>query len=195
MKEKQTTVEQAAGQSVAPTVSHGPLFGGLLFSLMLLLAGVALGMMGWGMYRGWRLSQEQAVLPSIALLPGEAAPLVEEKIPPTSTPAVPAPEEHAAETLKKAQETEIKVLNGGAAKGSATVVTTMLKKTGYIKVTTGNTIGDYTGVVVYFAPSFEAVATGLKETLTQSYPKVETKPALKENKETTQAPLTVILGK
>lgn len=197
MKEKQATTEQDGERADSPKISHEPLFGGLLFGFMVFLACVALGIMGWGVYRGWRSSQERAVLPSIVALPEEDRTKMDSAMenPVPVAPEVATETEMAATILKKAQDTEIKVLNGGAVKGSASVVTDVLKKSGYTKAVAGNTIGDYMGAIVYFAPDFEKEADIVKESLMKSYPKAETKPAIKENKETNQAPLTIILGK
>jgi hypothetical protein len=94
----------------------------------------------------------------------------------------------------KAKNTDIKVLNGGAAKGSAGVVAEALKKAGYTKVTTGNTLGDYTGTTVYFSVGLDQEAGAVKQALL-SWPATVTKEAPQGNKETAQAPLTVIVGK
>jgi hypothetical protein len=176
-------------------VSHGPLFGGLLLGFLILCILGALGFLGWSGYQGYRLQKNVAALPSIATLPkGEEPKTDVVVIPPEPT----KPEEKPTtsdETLKKAKGTEVKVLNGGAPKGSATTGADILKKDGFTKVTTGNTTLDYTGVTVYFAPDQGALATIVKDTLLKSYPKAVTKEALKDNKETSAAPLTVILGK
>ncbi len=177
------------------SVSHDPLFGGLLLGFLVLAFLGALGWVGWSGYQGYRLQKNEAMLPSIATLPKGEEPKTDVVVAP---PEPTKPEEKPTssdETLKKAKGTEVKVLNGGAPKGSATTGADLLKKEGFTQVTTGNTTLDYTGVTVYYATGNEALADVVKNTLLKSYPKTTIKEAVKENKETSGAPLTVILGK
>ena len=51
------------------------------------------------------------------------------------------------------------------------------------------------GTVVYFSDGLDGEADTVKKTLFKIYPKTETKPALKENAETTKGAITVIIGK
>lgn len=196
VQEEERKEELAPSESAS---SREPLFGALLFgSLLLVLFGI-LAVVGWGGYRGWRLNQEQASLASIRDLSLEEASSMEESSPseivaPQTELATSQSDENVS-LQTKAKGTEIKVLNGGAAKGSAGTLAEALKKEGYSKVTTGNTVADYTGVVVYFSSGLDQEAGLVKASLTPSFPKAETKEALKNNKETAQAPLTIILGK
>ena len=193
MAEKNVEVEAT---EVKPTpVSHGGLFGGLLLGFLILTLIGALGWVGWNGYQGYQHQKNMAMLPSIAALPKGEEPKTDVVVVP---PEPTKPEEKPAtseETLKKAKGTEVKVLNGGAPKGSATTGSDILKKDGFTQVTTGNTTLDYTGVTVYFATGNESLADVVKNTLLKSYPKATTKEAVKDNKETSGAPLTVILGK
>lgn len=199
MNEKQETKEE--GEVNNRDTSREPLFGALLFGGMILLVAAALGLIGWGVYSGWSIHQGAAALPSIGSLATEETTPEGSVMTEKKDESVVKTEETSsgtaltAEELKKSKTTDIKVVNGGAAKGSATVVAELLKKNGYTKVSVGNTLGDYTGVVVYFAAPQEKDALALKDALLKNYPKAEVKPAIKENKETTQAILTVILGK
>lgn len=196
MAEKQTeAVSQEAEKVVSSKSSREPFFGTLLFVLMLIVLATCAALLGWWGYRGFQANKEQAALPSISTLatkeevkePEEAK---EETVSPQKTDTV-SPEE----LLKKTKATDIKVLNGGAAKGSAGVAGEALKKDGYTKVSVGNTTGNYTGTIIYFATGLDQEAATLKTALQKTYPKAETKAALSDNKETTGAPLTVILGK
>lgn len=183
--------------TVSPTRrSRGPLFGSILFGMMILLVLGILVTGIWGGYRGYQMSQERATLPSIATLAvGEIGSEVADEPQETILQEATTPDARNEEGTKKARATTIKVFNGGAAKGSASVLAETLKKVGYTQVTIGNTIKDYSGVVVYFAPEVETEATIVKNDLLKTYPKVETKPAVVTNTETTQAPISVIVGK
>jgi hypothetical protein len=189
-EQRQNMVAPAASQVPA---SRESLFGTLLFTGMVFMVLVVLGVIGFWGYRSWQVNKEQADLPSIAALPmteeKQVTPPVKEE--PQETKEGPTPEE----VIRKAKGTEIKVLNGGAAKGSAAVVGDVLKKDGYTKVTVGNTTGNYTGTVVYFTTGLEKEAGVVKELLFKNYPKTVAQEALSNNKETSQAPITVILGK
>ncbi|MDP2838162.1 MAG: LytR C-terminal domain-containing protein [Candidatus Moranbacteria bacterium] len=182
--------------SATPTSSRESLLGTLLIGFLIVVVLAALALIGWGVYRGWHFTQEQTALPSIATLP-----IQPEEAPPqeaASDSVVAEQPLKAAGTeaiVKKAQGTDIKVLNGGATKGSAGAVTEILKKAGYTKATFGNTVNNYTGAVVYFATGLDQEAGALKDALIKTYPKIETRPALPTNKETTRTPLMVILGK
>lgn len=172
--------------------SHGALWGTLLFIIFWVSFLGVLVWLGWIGYRMWHQKQEEVSLPSIAALPTK--PVTEEQTPTPESPAVtPAPE------APKQSETnwgrDIKVLNGGAAKGSANTVADILKKAGYTKVAAGNSAGNYTGTVVYFATGLENEAAAVQKVLLKSYPKTETKAALKGNSDTAAAVITVILGK
>lgn len=193
--EEQPTPKNVEEKITTPTSSHEPLFGALLFGMMILLTLGAVGLIGWSAYRGFRMTEERGALPSIAALPAQEA--MPEKI---SEETVTEPKEtvsviSAEESLKKARGTDIKVLNGGAAKGSASVAAELLKKDGFTKVTTGNTTSDYVGVTVYFGSSVESEAEAVKNFLIKTYPKAEKKATPKDNKETTQASIVVVLGK
>lgn len=110
---------------------------------------------------------------------------------PTTTPAdtKPASSVTAAETL------DVKVLNGGAAKGSAVKVQDLLKKGGYVKTQATSATGDYTGTTVYYLGSNEANATAVQKLLLKDYPKAEVKIATSSSAENGSAPVVVILGK
>ena len=194
--EKQEAVDVPQA-SVGKVKSRGPLFGTLLFGSMILIVFAALGAIGWGVYKGYQMNKERVALPSIQTLPKEeivsevaatpkTVPTEESKVVPSATPS---------EDIKQAKATDLKVLNGGAAKGSATTAADILKKDGYTKVATGNTLADFSGVTVYHAAGLEKIAEIVKAALLKTYPNAAVKPAQKDKSETSLAPLTVILGK
>lgn len=190
--------EGVAPVEIAPKRSREPLFGTLLFVMITLVILAIVALLAWAGYRGFRLNKEQAALPSIGSLmleeKMEETVSKEEPQPVSETPTVPAATVDQT-IVQKAKASDIKVLNGGAAKGSASTAADVLKKDGYTKVTTGNTVKDYVGVVVYYAAGLEKEADAVKTTLIKTYPKVEAKAALKDNSETTQSVITIILGK
>ena len=86
-------------------------------------------------------------------------------------------------------------MNGGAAKGSAGSLADFLKKEGYNKITIGNTLNNYTGAILYYAPDVEKEVASIKENVAKKYPQIKTLPADIKNKETSVAQVTIILGK
>lgn len=185
-------------KSVSPVKkSKESLFGALLFTVIIVVILVLILAAGWGGYKGFRVNQEQAALPSIGSLAIEEQ-KTEATEPVKSTEGEKkeqATTNSETELRTKAKNTEIKALNGGAAKGSAGVVAEILKKDGFTKVVPGNTLKDYTGTVVYYAAGLEKEAGFVKEALIKSYPKAEVKAAIASNTETTQAPIVVIVGR
>lgn len=185
---KEAIVEQEAA---VPRSSREPLLGALLFGVLLIVTLAAIGGAGYAAYSGWKSGKERSARPSIAELAvkeREADP-APEAVAPASAP------ETAAQPAADAKSKEISVMNGGAAKGTAGTVAEMLKQAGFTKVTAGNTVKDYTGTVVYYAAGLEKEAASLKEALIKKYPTVSVSPAVAGNKETSMAPLTVIIGK
>lgn len=196
---EKTTAERVTEERVGSKHSNEPFFGTLLFSFLALILLAVVAGAAWGVYRGFRLNQEQTALPSIGSLSVQEE-KVETPEPPKTVKETPTSQENPqvapdATVLLKAKGTDVKVLNGGAAKGSAGTVAESLKKAGFTKVTSGNALKDYTGVTVYYAAGLDKEAQSLKMEVAKTYPKAEAKAALKDNAETTQANLTVILGK
>lgn len=192
------TQEVEQKEEVKKAASHGALFGKILFAVIVLLVLGVIGAIAWGGYRGFQMNTKQAALPSIATLSTteEVAPSVK----PMQEEVVP--EQNNAETVvtsdevvKSAKATEIQVLNGGAAKGSAGVAAEALKKNGYTKTVVGNTLNDFSGVVVYYAPDKEKEAGQVKQDLIKTYPTIAIQPADATKKETTSGVLVLILGK
>ncbi|MBP6889690.1 MAG: LytR C-terminal domain-containing protein [Candidatus Moranbacteria bacterium] len=110
----------------------------------------------------------------------------------------PLPEpkkETPTEVVLDITQESILVLNGGGAKGSAGEVATLLKKEGYSKASFGNTEKNYTGTTLYFASQKESVANEVKKILLKQYPKAVSQKANESDKETTGAPIVIILGK
>jgi flagellar basal body-associated protein FliL len=184
-------VDSSKGVPAKNEVSHESLFGGILLgSLVLVVLLVIIGT-GYTAYIAWKANKEQATRPSIT----ELAVKSEESQPVKEVTAVTAVAEEATTLVVDAQQKDISVQNGGAAKGTAGVVADVLKQAGYTKVTASNTINDYSGTVIYYAIGLEKEAATLKESLVKKYPTILIKPAVASNKETSAASLTVIIGK
>lgn len=179
-----------------PKRSREAVFGSLLLSLMIIFVIAALVSVGFAMYFGWQEKKQASRQPSITALSekkdvvsqdSKTSEKEEEKKVEENTDAV------ALDT--KTKGVEITILNGGVAKGSAGTFAEVLKKEGYLKVTPGNTVADYTGTVVYFASGLEKEAEIVLTTVIKTYPKATAKPAVLTNKETSTKPITIILGK
>ena len=89
----------------------------------------------------------------------------------------------------------VKVLNGGAAGGSAGKIVAYLRQNGYLKAEAGNANGSNAGVVVYYAAGMEDESKALQLVLLKEYKGVEAKP-VEEAKipEAKTAPMVVVLG-
>lgn len=178
--------------SPSPNEQNESFLGGLLVVLLLIIVVGVIAFFSVFGYQLWRDHQAVKNTPSIERM--VAAKPTPPPAPASSEtpPAEPAPS--PAPTLDKAT-LEIKVMNGGAPRGSAGTFTETLKKAGYTKTTFGNTVGDFTGTTIYFADGKEAEAEVLKVDVAKTYPKVTTAKAVTTNKDTTGASLVVVLGK
>ena len=172
-------------------------YGMALLFVLIAGGGALFGMIGWWGYT-YIYTPKQEVKQSIQAMPYEA---VSEKMnPPVDVdPVQVAVKEDkqptAEETLANIKKIPVLVLNGGGAGGSAGGVATIIQKEGFQKVTVGNTQKDYTGVTIYFASGEEGGAAELKKLLLKQYPKIESKGSVAGDKETSGAPLVVIIGK
>lgn len=97
-------------------------------------------------------------------------------------------------TLQKAS-IPVVVLNGGAPKGSAAVISDMLKADGFTQVSTGNSSEDYSGLVIYRTDGNETSAEAVKIVLSKKYPSVTVRAADPKRSETSRASVTVVFGK
>jgi predicted lipoprotein with Yx(FWY)xxD motif len=97
-------------------------------------------------------------------------------------------------TFKK-DSVSISVLNGGAPKGSAAIIADILKADGFLKVTTGNSSADHSGLVVYRKEGNEDAAEAVKKALSVKYPSVIVKAADAKSGETSAAPVVIVFGK
>lgn len=192
-KEDKISLEASLSDKREKSRSYESLWGGILFACMLLFVVLSIGAIGFNVYSQWREKQLKQNEPSISALSQksqEEAVGKEEKEELSVPEVVEAPIDEVS--VKKRV---ISVLNGGGKKGSAGIVATSLKGEGYLSVTAGNTLKDYTGVTVYFSSGLDKEAQFIKEILVKKYPQVKVSPADIQNKETETSQITVILGK
>lgn len=179
-----------------PAEPNEAFFGSVLIVCLALSLIAATGYFGVAGYRYYQQYKAEQAAPSIESLPKAEVEVADSQTPTEIPPAQNDPTTQPNdETMKQAKAIAIKVLNGGAAKGSAGTVAAVLQKEGFTSVSVGNTLADFTGVTVYFASGLESAAGVVRTVLMSSYPKAEIKPVVTTNKETTAAPLTIILGK
>ena len=107
---------------------------------------------------------------------------------PTKEDVVPAKPDAPASVV-------VKVLNGGAVRGSAGKMVSYLKQNGYAKAETGNANGANKGVAIYFSADMADEAKVLQLLLLKQYQGVEAKPVAEAKiPEAKTAPMVVVLG-
>ncbi len=191
------TSEEGSSEKKSAQVSHESLFG-FLVMLIIVLCGVALASYGgWILYHGVKESRGDMSRVSIADIP-LATNMEEQQKEPKEMEEPKSVENTEVKTnsIVANKKIAVKILNGGAVKGSASVVAGVLMGSGYGAVGTGNATGDYTGVTVYFkTPATEAVAKAVKARLLSKYPSSTVKPSVVGTADTVVSPVTVIVGK
>lgn len=89
---------------------------------------------------------------------------------------------------------DVKVLNGGAAAGTAAKVKTNLIASGYAKAESGNAgASGYKAVTIYYKSDFADQIQGIKDILKTAYGTIETKEGMNEKEIT--GDIVIILGK
>lgn len=166
---------------------------------------VVAGGLLWGWNHGRQVvSENNDERPSIGALATEtivpvAAPSASETAADTSGTETETKTETSSEksdTPNPAAATlDIKVLNAGAAKGSAARVQDFLKQNGYAKATASSAVGDYSGTTVYYLGSNESNATAVANLLSKDYSNVAVKIASSSKAEDGSASVVVMLGK
>lgn len=178
--------------------SYESLWGALLFAFLILFVVVSVVSVGWGMYTKWKSERDARAQLSITTLQNQVD-VKQDTSDQTqgagSDQEKRGAEASAGENTDTAKKVALSVLNGGSPKGSASTVVTFLKQGGYTNVTAGNTVQNYTGVVIYYAASLGKEAETIKTTLIQKFPQTKALPADPKNKETSVSPITIILGK
>lgn len=192
------TPEESVPEENVSVRSHESLFGFFIVSLLVVLILAIVSYGGWLLYGEVKSNQVIADRVSIEDIP-RAVDQVEDRLPeplPDASTDVREGEAPSPESVVVDKKVSIKVLNGGATKGTASVAAGVLMGSGYSTVSTGNAIGDYTGVTVYFkTPATEADANAVKEVLLKKYPGVVVKQAVASNADTNAGTVTAIVGK
>lgn len=190
-----------AGQAAAvPSVLAKPsvkepneaFFGSLLILSIILSLVATIGYFGVAGYRYFMAAAREQAIPSIDGLPAES------KSEQVASSEADRPNSAIVETGSAAvdkKSIEIKVLNGGTAKGVAGTYAEKLKGLGFAKATTGNSFGSYAGATLFFTKGQEASRDLLKETILKDYPALVLKEAVAGDKDMTTAPLVLILGR
>lgn len=174
--------------------------GGMVVAVLCFLLIILIGTFGYFGYRLWKSAQVERTIPSIQEL-GEKQVAVSAEQP----SAAPQPETLATQTPESTNPSgtqtvdlasvEVKVLNGGALRGSAGTMVDILKKAGYTKAAFGNTVADYTGTKIYYGTQSQGAAEGVRQLVAKTYPGVSLAPAEANDKDATAAAIVVILGK
>jgi len=170
-------------------------FGKMLITMVACVGVSALAFLG---YLGYRVkearSSDQTSIGSL----GKGASTTTEVVPKVvkEEVVVSSPAKDISEKISVQKETlAVTVLNGGAPKGSAATLVSLLKADGFAKAVTGNSVGDYSGLVVYRAEGSDSAAEAVRKALSAKYPSVSVKPADPKNSETTKSAIVVIFGK
>lgn len=196
----ESPVAETVTTSRPPKESNEVFLGGVIIVVLCVLLLLLTGTFGYFGYRLWLASHVERSTPSIQELgekiveTTEVSPPSESPAPPTTTPTPAAPTTPETPLVDKAT-VEVKVLNGGGARGSASTLTELLKKAGYTKAAFGNTVTDYMGTTVYHTADAVKAAELIKEEIMKTYPKVTLAPAKAGDKDMTAASVVVILGK
>jgi cytoskeletal protein RodZ len=177
--------------------SHESLLGFLIMLVIVIFLVVLASYGGWLLYQGVKEYRGDTNRVSIERIPlGMSA--EEKKDEPKKSEENKSEESVSVKSDAPAvsKKIAVKVMNGGAAKGSASVVAGVLMGSGYGTVSTGNATGDHTGLTVYFkAPATQADANAVKESLLKKYPGAVVKPSVAGTADTVASPVTVIVGK
>lgn len=168
-----------------------------IVSSILFLAIAAGLLVGWNHFQKVALDKKDA-RPSIGALATDTSIVVSK----TPVAVVDAVKDEVAE--KKSEPTlpsvaknalDVKVMNGGAPKGTAAKVADVLKKDGYAKVTTGSASGNYTGAVVYYTGANESSAKAISQVLLKEYPQITVQASASSTGETSVSSVVVMIGK
>lgn len=189
-----TNQEQESTKKVSQQKSSREGWYGVLLLIFLGTAAcIVLGAIGWWTYVRLYLPLKQEKV-SIGTLSQEIAPSPAQSTSADAAPVISETEMPKEDTLDVKQEMVL-VLNGGGVKGSAGEVVSLLKKEGYSKATIGNSEKNYSGVTIYFDSKKENMANEMKKLLLKRYPKATSRVAMESDKETTGAPIVIIIGK
>lgn len=183
--------EEPSPQPKTKSPSHEPFFGVLVMMSIVIFLVLLASYGGWFLYHGVKNNMSDKNLLSI-----ESIPMATSEVGNQETLKPVENKEISPESEPVNKKVTIKVLNGGAIKGSAGVVADLLKEALYTVVSIGNSTGDYTGISIYFTvPATQADADAVKEALLKKYPSVTVRPSVSGNADTSMSAVTVVIGK
>lgn len=186
--------EEQVSQEASRRTSHEPFFGVLVMMMSIVLLGLLASYGGWFLYHGVKRIGDDTTLPSIETIPLATDRIDDEQKAEESKPIENA--EAPSEEMSASKKIAVTVLNGGAVKGTASVVAGVLMGSGYSAVSSGNSKGDYTGVTVFFTePATEMDAAAIRKVLLAKYPSMSVKPSVASMADTLVSPITIIVGK
>lgn len=177
-----------------------------ILSSIIFLAIAAGAIWGWSHWRG-TVEENNDTRPSIGALATDTSVVSSTSDTSDREESKSEPETKEPEALKVSEPAKIlktdparealdvKVLNGGAVKGSAVRVQEFLKKQGYAKAQTGNAVGNYVDVTIFYLGSNESNAQMIKDLLLPDYPKIDVKLAISSKDESGGASVVVVMGK
>ncbi len=184
--------------AVSTKGSNEVFLGGMIITVLCLLLILLTGTFGYFGYRLWQSSQVTRSTPSIQELGekiGENKTVVAPTTAEPASPTVTVPSTPAETPAVDKATVEVKILNGGGIRGSASTLTDLLKKAGFTKAVFGNSVADFTGTTIYHSADAAKAAELIKEEVIKNYPKVTLMPATAGDKDKTAASVVVILGK
>ncbi len=172
-------------------------FGGLLIFCLAISLVAATGYFGLAGYRYFKQIQMEQAVPSISSLSKiDTAGSSETEKSAVVSKSETAESQPATESVTIDKKTlEIKVLNGGSAKGMAGTYAEKLKQAGFTRVEVGNAFGDYTGQTLYYAKGQEAGMKIIQAEVMKAYPSLVTKEAPTSDRDAAVAMYVVILGR
>ena len=191
---------ESTGEIVTRKEANEVFLGGMVVVVLCLLLAILVGTFGYFGYRLWKSAQVERAIPSIQELGEKQVTVSSDESSVNLKPETPAQPTPESTTTSNAQSVdlasvEVKVLNGGAARGSAGTMVDILKKAGYAKAAFGNTVADYTGTKIFYGAQSQLAAEKVKELVAKTYPGVVLAPAEANDKDATAATVVVILGK
>lgn len=162
------------------------------FFILLLIFAILAGVLAGAFYFLWEKLKPPRLENKISI---EKLPAEIPRQPEAEKQETAAEEEEAIEQEKfNPAELDVKVLNAGAAGGSATKTKELLEAEGYAKTQADNArMSGYAGVAIHYKTEMKEPAQEIKEILSATYKVIETKEGLNEKE--ISGDIVIILGR